>query len=70
MATTIEVTSGDDLRQEREDARLTQLQVAQAMGSTQQHVSVIEGKAVVRPQTVRRFRDAVSVYTSAERKAS
>lgn len=57
------MTTGDDLRRLREDAELTQAQVAERMGSTQQHVSTIEGKAKVRRPTADRYRAAVLPVT-------
>ncbi len=56
--------TGDDLRVLREARGLTQAQIAQAMRSTQQYVSTIEGKAAVRLRTAERYRRAVYGYTS------
>lgn len=57
-------TTGDELRQEREDAKLTQAELAALMRTTQQYVSTIEGRAKVKPATAVRYRTAVYVYTS------
>lgn len=56
----IEATSGPELRDLREAARLTQAEVAEAMGiADRAYLSVIESKAVVRKVTADRYRNAV-----------
>lgn len=55
--------TGDDLRRERELKGITQAELAQVMGSTQQHVSTIESKARVKIRTAERYRKAVHAYT-------
>lgn len=70
MAVIHPLPTGDELRALRESHGLTQAQVAQAMGSTQQHVSVIEGKASVRAKTADRYRRAVYAYTDTEKGAA
>lgn len=64
------VTTGADLRAERERVEATQHDLARLMGSTQQHVSVIESKAIVKAKVARRYREAVYGYTTGERAAS
>lgn len=58
-------TTGDALRAEREEARLTQHELAARMRTTQQHVSTIEGRAKVRASTAQRYLEAVHVHTQA-----
>lgn len=66
MATVVVVT-GDELRAEREAANITQAQLASEMGTTQQYLSTIEGKAAVRAKTVKRYLAAVYAYTNGQK---
>lgn len=59
-------TSGSDLKSLRDQVDLTQEQVAAEMGTTQQYVSTIEGKAFVKAATADRYRAAVYAYTTRE----
>lgn len=65
-----DATSGRDLRDLRDEHRLTQDQIATSMRTTQQYVSTIEGKATVRHKTAERYRSAVYAYAIDAKKAS
>ncbi len=68
----VEITTGQELRDLREEHDLTQQQVASALGSTQQQVSVTESRAVVREKTAKKYRGAVYalVYTMQREKGA
>jgi transcriptional regulator with XRE-family HTH domain len=55
----VEITTGQELRDLREEHGLTQTQLAKALGTTQQQVSVTESRAVVRERTAKKYRGAV-----------
>lgn len=57
------MVSGQELKRLREEAGLTQAQVASVMGSHASYLPVIEGKAVVRRKTADRYRAAVDALT-------
>lgn len=57
------VVSGPELRAEREDAGLTQEQIAPLIGVDRSTVSDYERRAFVKPRLARLYREAVAKLT-------
>lgn len=57
------MTTGQELKALREEAGLTQAQVAGAMGTHASYLPVVEGKAVVKKRAADRYRAAVDALT-------
>ena len=54
------ISTGLELRAEREDAELTQTAIAEAMGVHRSTVAMAEARAKVRPSFARRYREAIA----------
>ena len=54
------ISTGPELRALREDAKLTQADVAAAMGVSRTVISTLEGKAWVNPPKAAKYRAAVA----------
>lgn len=57
------MTSGQELKALREEAGLTQAEVAARMGTHASYLPVVEAKTVVRKRMADRYRDAVEALT-------
>lgn len=57
------MTTGKELKELREEAGLTQAQVAAIMRTHASYLPVIEAKAVVRKRMADRYREAVEALT-------